>query len=61
MRPRFAIDSAERRKFDAKSGQNIFEDGFVLVACVAAGSARWKYCEIPILDGLKFELEEMTA
>jgi hypothetical protein len=49
IRPMFAIERAERRKFEAKSGQNKFEVAFVLVICVAAGLARCQYCEILIL------------
>jgi hypothetical protein len=50
MRPRLAIESAERIQLGAKSGQNSDDARFVLLFDVEdTGLDRWKYCAMPIL------------
>jgi hypothetical protein len=53
IKPRLAMDSAERTKLETRSGQNSEEAGVVLgVVADEAGVVRWRYCAMPILKTL---------
>jgi hypothetical protein len=58
MRPRLAIDSADRMKLEIKRGQNR-EDAGVLCRVVVedASVARWKCCVMPILTTLQMRYQ----
>jgi hypothetical protein len=57
MRPRLAIESADRMKLDANSGQNSDEAGVVLASDVIdTGFVRRKYCVMPILKMVQISI-----